>query len=70
MTRTPARSDIRLIDLKARQPFASRLMNVKVPADLMEAIDRLAEHLRANKTETVIMLLNEGLARSKRGKGQ
>ena len=45
-------------------------MNVKVPAQLGDAIDRLAEHLGATKTDTLLMLLNEGLARVKRGKGR
>jgi len=61
--RTPPRSGLRIADLKARQPHASRLMNVRLPGDLIENIARLAEHLGANKTETVVMLLNEGLAR-------
>ena len=68
MNRTPARSEIRLADLKERRPHASKMMNVKLPADLVDSIDRLADQLGANKTETVLMLLNEGLARSKRGK--
>ncbi len=41
-------------------------MNVKLPAELVTAIDRLAEHLDASKAETVLMLLNEGLDRSGR----
>lgn len=66
--RTPLRSNLRLTDLKERWPHASKLMNVKLPGDLVAAIDRLAGRLDATKTETVLMLLNEGLARSKRGK--
>ena len=68
-SRTPQRSSLRLAELKARQPDARRtLLNVKMPAHLIDAIDGLAEHLGANKTETVLMLLNEGLARVKGGK--
>lgn len=63
---TPPRSGLRLTDLKQRGPVARKLMNVKLPAELVTAIDRLAEHLDASKAETVLMLLNEGLDRSGR----
>jgi len=56
------RSNLRLSDLKARMPATSRLINVKVPADTLDAIDRLAKKLNANKTEVVVALLNEALA--------
>lgn len=56
------RSNLRLKDLKARQPTGSRLMNVKVPVDVATAIDRLAKRLNANKTEVIVALLNEALA--------
>ncbi len=59
----PARSNLRLGELMARRPHASRLMNVKLPADLVDSIDALAERLDASKTETVVMLLNEALRR-------
>jgi hypothetical protein len=36
-------------------------MNVKIPVQLWEAIERLARKLGANKTETVVALLNAGL---------
>jgi len=38
----PARSELRLADLKARRPVSGRLMNVKIPVDLADAIDKLA----------------------------
>jgi hypothetical protein len=58
------RADLRLQDLKRRERTSSRLMNVKIPADVSEAIQRVARDLRASKTEVVVALLNEGLAAS------
>ena len=65
-TLQPSRSEIRLADLKARQPASSRLMNVKIPAHIHDAIAKLADTLNASKTSVVIALLNEGLARVKK----
>ena len=56
------RSSLRVNDLKNRVPSASRLMNVKIPLDVSEAIQKVATDLGASKTEVVIALLNEGLA--------
>ena len=56
------RSNLRLKDLKARTPAASRLMNVKVPLDTLAGIDRLAKQLNATKTSVIVALLNEALA--------
>jgi hypothetical protein len=36
-------------------------MNVKIPTDVSDAIQRVARDLGASKTEVVIALLNEGL---------
>ena len=58
---TPGRSNLRLSDLKAKAPTASKLFNVKLPVELATAIDRLSKKLGANKTETIVALLNEGL---------
>ena len=55
------RSDLRLTDLRRRDKGASRLMNVKIPTALSDAIQRVAKDLGASKTEVVIALLNEGL---------
>ena len=55
------RSELRIADLKGRMPSATRLMNVKLPAHLSDAIDRIAKRLGASKTEVVVALLNEGL---------
>ena len=56
------RTNLRLSDLKTRTPTGSRLMNVKVPVDIVTAIDRLSKDLQATKTSVVVALLNEGLA--------
>jgi len=45
-----------------RERSASRLMNVKIPAYVGDAIEQLANEVGASKTEVVIALLNEGLA--------
>ena len=55
------RSELRIADLKRRVPTATRLMNMKIPAHLGDAIDQLAKELSASKTEVVIALLNAGL---------
>jgi len=60
------RSTLRLGDLKARTPAASRLMNVRIPVDTLNAIDRLAKQLDATKTSVVVALLNEALAVAKK----
>lgn len=57
-------SDLRLTDLKRRERSATKLMNVKIPADLSDAIGRAARELGVSKTDVVIALLNEGLERS------
>jgi hypothetical protein len=56
------RSELRLSDLKKREYSTSRLMNVKIPAYVSDAIQKVANDLGASKTEVVIALLNEGLA--------
>ncbi|OFV88231.1 MAG: hypothetical protein A3J75_07365 [Acidobacteria bacterium RBG_16_68_9] len=55
------RADLRLSDLRTRDKSASKLMNVKIPSHLSDAIQRVAKDLSASKTEVVIALLNEGL---------
>ena len=55
------RSQLRIADLKRGTPVRSRLMNIKVPIALAEAVDRLAKEVDASKTEVVVALLNEGL---------
>lgn len=56
------RSELRLAELKNRERSSSRLMNVKIPAYVSDAIERVASDLDATKTDVVIALLNEGLA--------
>jgi len=55
------RSDLRLNDLRRREKGTSKLMNVKIPTSVSEAIQRVARDLGASKTEVVVALLNEGL---------
>jgi len=55
------RADLRLNDLRGRERSASKLMNVKIPAHVSDAIQKVARDLGASKTEVVIALLNEGL---------
>lgn len=62
-TRTPPRSNLRLADLKRRTPSASRLLNAKLPAHLVEAI---ATRVGASKTDVFVALINTGLDRLKR----
>jgi hypothetical protein len=58
------RSDLRLTDLRRRDKGTSKLMNVKIPTHVSDAIQRVAKDLGASKTEVVIALLNEGLDQS------
>ncbi len=55
------RAGLRIADLKRRPVSTSRLMNVKIPADLSDAIDHLAKEFGTSKTEVVVALLNTGL---------
>ena len=55
------RADLRLVDLRRRDKATSKLMNVKIPTHISDAIQRVARDLSASKTEVVIALLNEGL---------
>jgi len=52
------------MDLRRRDRGVSKLMNVKIPSHVSDAIQRVAKALGASKTEVVIALLNEGLDRS------
>jgi len=58
------RSDLRIADLRRREGSPSKLMNVKIPVELSDAIDRVVKDLGVAKTDVVIALLNEGLDRS------
>lgn len=56
--------NLRLDDLVTRGQKGreqSKLMNVKVPANVLVRLDRVAANLGASKTEVVIAILNEGL---------
>ncbi|MFI5399281.1 MAG: hypothetical protein ACHQ9S_27445 [Candidatus Binatia bacterium] len=58
------RSNLRIADLKQRQPSSSRLINVKIFTHQWEAIRRLADQLGASKTAVVVALLNAGLEKT------
>ena len=64
------RSKLRIADLTNGTTNASRVMNVRLPAHIVEAIEQLAKMLGASKTAVVLALLNEGLRvmRKKRGR--
>jgi hypothetical protein len=56
--------NLRLEDLVTRGKKGreeTKLMNVKVPEDVLARLDRVAAHLRSTKTEVVVAILNEGL---------
>jgi len=53
--------NLKLNDLMSRERNTSRLMNVKIPAYVSDAIEQVAKEVQASKTEVVIALLNEGL---------
>lgn len=56
--------NLRLTDLLSRGKKGreqTKLMNVKVPATVLNRIDQVASNLGATKTEVVIAILNEGL---------
>ena len=59
--RTPARSNLRIADLKQRILSATQLMNVKVPSSIADRIAEIAARMGANKTEVIVALLNAGL---------
>ena len=57
-------SNLRLDDLVTRGKRGreeTKLMNVKVPSNVLSRIDRAAANLGATKTDVVIAILNEGL---------
>ncbi len=55
------RADLRLKDLGKSDKAVSKLMNVKIPTEVSDAIHKVAKEVGASKTEVVIALLNEGL---------
>lgn len=64
------REQLRIADLKQRQPRNTRLMNVKVPEHVHEAISTFARQLGTSKTEIVLALLNAGLERATKLRGK
>ena len=56
------RADLRLADLQEQSAGGpAKLMNVKVPVDVADAIDGMVATLGCTKTAVVIALMNEGL---------
>ncbi len=55
------RSDLRLEDLGKSKRVDAKLMNVKIPTELSDKIDRVARELGCSKTALIIALFNEGL---------
>lgn len=60
---TDDRSNLRISDLMRRPPAATRLMNVKIPGNILDEIERMAQKLATTKTAVVIALLEAGLER-------
>lgn len=65
-TRTPPRSGLRLAELKQRRPGATKMLNVKVPADIAERVEVIAAHVGATRTEVIVALLNTALEAAQR----
>jgi len=66
-------TQLRLADLihEPSSPSDRRLVNLKVPADILARVHQLARKLGVTKTATIIALLNEGLQEAyKRGVGR
>ena len=57
------RSNLKIADLMQRQPAATRMLNVKIPGNILDAIQRLADELDTSKTAAVVALLEAGLER-------
>lgn len=55
-----------LVNRGKRGREETKLMNVKVPSDILRRIDKTSSTLGATKTELVIALLNEGLDRAEK----
>lgn len=64
-------SELRLSHLYEQplDPADLRLVNLKVPADLLARVHRVALQLGVTKTSAIIALLNEGLAEARRRGG-
>lgn len=61
--------NLRLNDLMGRTRRGretTKLMNVKVPTNVLNRLDHVASSLGATKTEVVIAILNEGLTTAER----
>jgi hypothetical protein len=59
--RTGDRSNLKIADLMRRKPAPTKLMNVNVPGNILDSIERMADELDSTKTTLVIALLEAGL---------
>lgn len=61
-------ANLKLEDLlrEGATPSSERLVNLKIPADILQRVHDLAEQLGVTKTAAVIALLNEGLEELRR----
>jgi len=61
-------ADLKLVHLyeEPLDPAETRLVNLKVPADLLTRVHRVARQLGVTKTAAIIALLNEGLAEARK----
>jgi hypothetical protein len=61
-------ADLRLNDLYEAplDPNATRLVNLKVPANLLIRVHEIARRLGVTKSAAIIALLNEGLAEAEK----
>lgn len=61
-------ADLRLNDLYAEPPDPSttRLVNLKVPANLLTRVHEISRKLGVTKSAAIIALLNEGLAEAEK----
>ena len=55
------RSDLRLSDLENHNRCPVKLVNVRIPAAVMDEIERVVRETGATKTDVIVALLNEGL---------
>jgi hypothetical protein len=63
-------AELRLNDLyeEPLDPSATRLVNLKVPANLLSRVHEIARKLGVTKSAAIVALLNEGLAEAAKRK--
>jgi hypothetical protein len=63
-------SQLRVANLKRVTKSTSKVINIRVPGRIFEAIDALTKRLGATKTDVIAALLNEGLDVAGKKRGQ